>query len=804
VAYLSLTRGEGGQNLVGTELFDALGVVRTEELLQARRLDGAEQFFTRAFDYGFSKTRTEAASKWVERDLLDDMVRVIRAFRPLVIHSRFGGTPTDGHGQHQFAGYLTPLAFAAAADPAAFPEQRGEGLRPWRARKLYRGVGGRGAGPANAATIEIPSGAVDPVIGRSYAEIAAEGRSQHKSQGMGTIEPFGPAASGLRLVESTVSNGTVPTVAAERSIFDGMDVTVPGLAALAGLPPDALRTELLAIDAAARQALREYRPLEPAGIVPVLVAGLRATQAAREALRSITGPEEARADADFLLSRKEHDFSNALARAAGVTVDPLADAETVVQGGSIGVTVRTFLANPGLATVRSAEVRAPAGWTVGPGRGNTPAQSREVPTHTARYSLAIPGNAPVSQPYFLTQPRQGDSYRWPDGGPRILPFEAPLVSADVVVDIGGAAVTVSSPVQYRFADRVRGELRREVNVVPAVTVGLDSNLLVVPSGSTPYVHRVVVRATSWSSQPLAGTLRLRLPAGWTSVPTTAPFESAARGDTVSAAFVITAPARRAAASLEIAAEAEVAGTVYSRDVETVAYPHIQTHRLYVPAAAKVQLFDLRVAPVRVGYVMGSGDQVPEALRRMGLDVTMLEAESLTSGDLSRFDTIVVGIRASETRPDFVANQRRLRDYMERGGTLIVQYQQPDYATRNLPPYPAQQSGDVRVTDERAPVQILTPEHPVFTFPNRITAADFDGWVQERNLYAFGTFDPRYTPLLESVDPGEPPQRGGQVYAAVGRGRYVYTSYAWFRQLPAGVPGAYRQFANLVSLSKAPR
>jgi hypothetical protein len=317
---------------------------------------------------------------------------------------------------------------------------------------------------------------------------------------------------------------------------------------------------------------------------------------------------------------------------------------------------------------------------------------------------------------------------------------------------------------------------------------------------------VVVRATSFSSQAATGTLRLRLPQGWSSTPAEAPFTLRASGDQTSTPFVVTAPARRTSGRFEISAEATGSGATFARDVQVIAYPHIQTHRLYWPATATAQVFDLKVAPVKVGYIMGSGDQVPEAIRRVGVDVTMLDRDALATGDLSRFDTIVVGIRASETNPDFVANNGRLLDYMQRGGTMIVQYQQQEYANRMLPPYPATPptNANPRVTVEDAPVKILVPTHPVFNFPNRITDADFNGWVQERNSYAFTTFDSRYVPLLECADPGEPPVRGAEVYAEVGRGRYVYTSYSWFRQLPAGVPGAYRQFANLISLSKAPR
>jgi hypothetical protein len=415
-------------------------------------------------------------------------------------------------------------------------------------------------------------------------------------------------------------------------------------------------------------------------------------------------------------------------------------------------------------------------------------------------------DAPITQPYYLKQPRSGDVYKWSDTDPKSLPFDPPLLTASVVVKIGGTDVTITRPVQFRYADDVRGELRRDVNVVPRLAVGLDTSLLVVPLGTTSLQQKLVVRATSFSRQTVMGTLRLRLPQGWTAAPAEAPFTLKTEGDKTSTPFIVTAPARRAAGHFEIAADVTVGGATFSRDVQVVAYPHIQTHRLYWPATATAQVFDLKVAPVKVGYIMGSGDQVADAIRRMGVDVTMLDGDMLATGDLSRFDTIVVGIRASETNPDFIANNGRLIEYMQRGGTMIVQYQQQQYANRMLPPYPATPptAANPRVTVEDAPVKILVPAHPVFNFPNRITDADFSGWVQERNSYAFTTFDSRYVPLLECADPGEPPVRGAEVYAEVGRGRYVYTSYSWFRQLPAGVPGAYRQFANLISLSKAPR
>jgi hypothetical protein len=381
-----------------------------------------------------------------------------------------------------------------------------------------------------------------------------------------------------------------------------------------------------------------------------------------------------------------------------------------------------------------------------------------------------------------------------------MPFAPALVTAEVDAVIGGVRVTLAQPLQFRLIDQVRGELRRNLGVMPAITVNLDSLLEVVPTASLGHSRRVAVRLQNNALTAQAGTLALTLPDGWTATPAFAAFSLPKKGDRTAIAFSVVPPKTTAPGTYRIRAKATVGSASFDQGVRTLSYPHIQTHRLYAPAEAQIRVFDVKVAPVSVAYIMGSGDQVPDALRRLGLTVTELTDEALGAADLSAFHTIVVGIRASEARPAFVANNARLLDFVKSGGTLIVQYQQPDFASRGLAPFPVQMAS--RVTDETAPVKILAPTHPVFTTPNTITAADFADWVQERNLYAFTTFDPQFTPLLESADPGEPAQTGGEVYASLGKGHYVYTAYAWFRQLPAGVPGAYRQFANLVSLGTA--
>ena len=793
-AYLSLNRGEGGQNAIGPELFDALGVIRTEELLQARTLDGGGQFFTRAFDFGFSKTLAETRRMWGERDVLADVVRIIRTYRPLVVYSIFSGTPADGHGHHQYAGVITPEAFRAAADPAQFLEQIAEGLRPWQALKLYRAAAFGQAGPEEGAgaTAIIETGQLDPLLGRSYAEIAAEGRDQHKSQKMGGPELRGARESGLILVDAKVK-----TLAREHSVFDGIDTSITGLPSLAGLPEGSLKGQLSDLDRAVSAAVAGFNALEPEKSVSNLADALTAIRAARSALKGIRDASaDARAEADFMLGIKEHDAVQALRLASGTVVDAVSTRETLNGGQTFEVDVRSFLAHPSLVKITGAALKAPEGWKM-EATGIASPMMNETADRTDAFNVTVPEEAPPTQPYWLTQPRTGWLYSWPPAGPRGVPFASPLVSVEVEAEIGGVPVTLDQPVQYRLIDPVRGELRRNVEVVPAVSVAVDPQLLMVPLESLGRPMRVSVRLQSNSSVETSGTARLEAPPGWTVTPSQAPFTLRREGENTALAFTVTPGRGVAAGRSTLKATVRSGSRTFELSMRTISYPHIQTHRIYTPAEADVRVLDLKVLPVRVGYIMGSGDQVPDALRRMGFDVTLLGNDDLAAGDLSRFGTIVVGIRATEARPGFVAANGRLLDYVRRGGTLIVQYQQNSYAENKLTPLAASMAS--RVTDETAAVRILAPRHPALTTPNRIGDQDFDGWVQERNLYAFTTFDPGYTPLLESHDPGEPPQNGGEVYARIGKGQYVYTSYAWFRQLPAGVPGAWRMFANLVCL-----
>jgi LmbE family N-acetylglucosaminyl deacetylase len=813
-AYLSLTRGDGGQNIIGPELFEPLGVIRSEELLQARRLDGAEQYFTRAFDYGFSKTLAEAREKWDEKIILCDAVEAIRRFRPLVVISRFSGTPADGHGQHQFAGYIAPLAVKAAADA----NQCKDAGEPWQVLKFYVSQGFRSTATPG---LRLNTGRYDFLLGRSYFEIAMEGRSQHKTQEQGVLELKGERFSGLNLIESRV-----PKVEKETSVFDGIDTSPENMSRLFVKNPDAVdehtKALLKRIREASARAAREYNPNDSQKILPILLEGKKAARELFSSYVSLVGEEKGKAFEErranefslyYAAAEKMNQFSEAIKLAAGIQIEALADRETVAPAESFSASVKVFYPeNPNIKveeiTLSTPYARRRESWNIQPAaepKNDSPiaAFSREKAVAAAYFNVTVPSGAQLTQPYFLKSPRENYLYAVQDSLDRNLPFQYPFVYGTVYLEISGESVIFEQPLEYRYADDVRGEVRRELNVVPKVSLNLDRKLLIVPLSRAAQKRQIAVGVTNNASREIKGQARLNLPQGWKAQPATANFDLKAKGAKTSIVFNVTIPPTSTAASYKISAEALMeSGEKLTHEMHTLAYPHIRTHRYYTTAEAAINVFDLKPAPaaLRVGYITGSGDAVPEAIRQMGLNVEMLSENDLTSGDLSRFDVIVAGIRAFQVRQDLVSNNQRILDYARGGGTLIVQYQRSEY--ENLLPFPAKIGA--RVADENAKVTILEPQHPVFNFPNKITDRDFENWVQERNLYSFSTFDAAYQPLLEAHDPNEPENKGGLVAAEIGKGKYVYTSYAFFRQLPAGVPGAYRLFANLLSLPKSPK
>ena len=750
-AYLSLNRGEGGQNLIGPELGQALGLVRTEELLAARRLDGARQFFTRAYDFGYSKTLEETWQHWPRDSVLKDVVRIVRRFRPQVIVSVFSGTPRDGHGQHQAAGWAAQEAFRAAGDSTRFPElAREEGLAPWTPLKLYRSARFDTA----ATTVSLEGGAVDRAAGLSYHQIAMAGRSLHRSQDMGQLQRLGASRVRLTLLEDRTGRGG-------EGLFAGLDTLPPGM----GPVPRAAD-----VDAATLLALRREW----------VAAGVSADQLAH--------------------------LDRAITTASGVICDARSDDDRVVAGQRIAVTLECWNTGNATHTVTASLRGGPA---IAADSGAATLRLEPGALVARQVTATVRDGAPLTAPYFQLGRAEPALYDWSAAPPPVRgePFGGPELEGAFVLD-GQAAG--AREVSLRLDDQARGEVRRPVTVVPRVDVAIDPATEVWPAAQRA-ARRFTVTLTHGARDTTTGSVMLDLPPGWPAVrPQTFRLEREDERETFT--FDVRPPAAPAPGAVQVRAVArDAAGRRYETGVVTVDYPHIRPRAYLRPSVATIHLASIALPAVsRIGYVRGAADRVPEALQGVGLPVTLLDAAALERGDLGRFDAIVVGPRAYETDPALVEANGRLLDYARRGGLVIVQYQQQPFFNGGFAPYPMTVGGPPvipggfpvghdRVTDETAPVRLLAPADPLFHLPNRIGAADWAGWVQERGLYFARTWDPAYRPLLESHDPGEAPLDGGLLVARVGRGRYVYTGFSFFRQLPAGVPGAFRLFANLLVL-----
>ena len=760
-AYLSATRGEGGQNLIGAEQAELMGLIRTQELLAARRIDGGEQFFTRAIDFGFSKNPEEALEKWGRDQVLSDMVRVIRRFRPDVIVSRFSPVLSGGHGQHTAIGKLSIVAFEAAGDPSQFPDQIQQGLKPWKAKRLYWNTPtfNRRMIEAEAARkdrLRVNVGQYDPVLGKSYAEIAGESRSLHRSQAMGASQRKGNA---------TAFFAHIAGEPAQKDLFEGIDTSwgrVPGAAAVSRL---------------LMKAREAYRPGHPEAILPLLVD-------AYAELEDLSG---------YWPEVKRPRLLKAIELAAGLWIDATADRWTATPGSDVDLSLSVVNRSPHRFTWTRTEV---AGVASG---GNSEAAElvHNEPAHK-KMRLAIPDFALYSEPEWLRRPSNCTLYNIHD--PRVIgmPEAPPVLEATFYLrTIKGVELPFRRPVVYRWVDRARGERSRDLQVVPAVAVTFVQANMIFPNSAAREVSVQLQNSVSSAE----GTAALEVPPGWKVSPASASFEIKRPGQRITLRFELTPPANPSGG--EVVAKVNLGGKTISRGMQEISYPHIPIQMSYPEARMRVERADVRLLSKRIGYIMGAGDKIPDALAQLGATVSLLSEADLVSADLSQFGALVTGVRAVNTRPDLGAARERLLEYVEGGGTLVVQYNTLSRRSRTqavLGPYPLALSRD-RVSVEEAPVTFPSPDHPLLQAPNRITQRDFKGWVQERGLYFMSEWDERYEPVLQSNDPGEPPRLGGMLYARYGKGVYIFTGYSWFRQLPAGVPGAYRIFANLVSAGK---
>jgi LmbE family N-acetylglucosaminyl deacetylase len=806
-ALLTVTRGEGGQNAIGPELFEALGVLRTQELMALHRYDAVEQYFGRAYEFGYSFSVEETFEKWGHEDTLEDVVRVVRAFRPDVILT-LPLESNEGGQHHQAVARLAAEAFRVAADPSRFPEQVREGLRPWQTRKIYQGAVG-GSGEVPGTPVHVATGVYDPLLGMTWQQEGSLERAMHRCQGVRQIvaDP-GPAEALYSLVDAEPK-----VTGAESDILDGIDTSLRGLARFAPSSA-ALGEEVGLLQTKVDAARGAFDPLAPEKAVPALVAALAAIRAGLDQLDTMVGDAAGRAEITGRLRDQEDDVRAALVLAQGLTLDARADDGLVTPGQPFGVVVSLWNESSRPLEVERLELQVPTGWTVERKDEGTGAVagggSRKV-----RFVVTAAADARLSQPYWRkAKDRDRNVLVLPADG--TLPWSPPRVVARAECRIGGTLAVVTVPAVWRYAGPfVGGEKRHVVQVVPNLSVRIDPEISAIPLGGSrrPIEVRAFVRSFAKGSE--GASVRLEAPPGWLVEPAGAELRFAYEGEEAGARFRVTPPATIAAGTHVVSAVATRAGREYREGVEEVAYDHIERRQLLQPAAVRLLALDVRTQPgVSVGYVMGSGDALADAIRQLGVSVTLLDADDLAFSDLKHFTTIVTGIRAYETRPDLRSSQGRLMRWVEAGGHLVVMYNRaafnrvsPDVPpvpgaveTSPFAPWPAAVTSE-RITDENAPMRVLDAANPLLSTPNRIGASDWEGWVQERGIQFLDARDPRYEQLLASTDPfplnaGE--KHGILVDTKVGQGTWTYVGLVLFREVPAGVPGGWRLLANLVS------
>jgi LmbE family N-acetylglucosaminyl deacetylase len=810
---LTLTRGDGGQNEIGPELFEALGVLRTEELMSVHRYDAAEQYFTRAYEFGYSFSVEETFDKWGKEATLGDVVRVVRVFRPDVMIT----LPLEGAGggqHHQAGARLAVEAFRAAADPTRFPEHAREGLRPWQARKIYRGGVGGGAERATAAPpVHVATGGLDPLLGMSPQELGSIARASHRSQGTSQLR----AGPGEGIGVFTLVDAVPAVKGPEADILDGVDPSLPGLARFAPAGEAAtagLEEELAELQRQADAARAAFDALSPGRAAAPIAAYL----ARLGEVRARLAREGARPDLLERLADEEKDAGAALPLALGVAFEAIADDGDVVPGQAF--TVTALAANQGAQPVDldTLTMAVPDGWRAVPIDAMSPRPLAPGQRLQVRFEVTASPSARASQPYWR-RPPGADRFELAVPAHEGLPWSPPEVVSTLGYRAHGAAAALEQAALWRYESPTGGEKQKVVQVVPAVSVQVSPPLGVVPlPARAPKQFRVVV--VNHTKGPAAVRARLEAPAGFKVEPGEAALSFRYEGETITPRFTVTPPAGLTPGTVEVRAVAVLEGRSYREGVQVITYPHVQERHLIRPAVSQVRALEARVAPgVSVGYVMGAGDEVADALRQLGVPLTLLGPDDLAYGDLSRYTTIVTGIRAYQTRPDLKSSHHRLLRYVEQGGHLVVQYNKfefnvlaerprtagmvytrPALTDSPFAPYPAAVTS-ARISDENAPVRVRAPAHPLFSVPNRIGEADWSGWVQERGLYFLEARDPRYVELISMTDPfpynaGE--KKGALVEAAVGRGTWTYVGLGLFRQIPAGTPGAWRLLANLVS------
>ena len=817
VVLCSLTRGEGGQNKSGSAFSDELGVLRTLELLAATQYYGSDLCFTRVADFGYSKNAQETIEKWGGHDAaLRDLVRVIRQFRPDIIIARFTGTPNDGHGNHEASSVLAREAFRAAADPNRFPEQIKEGLVPWQAKKFYQGGLFR---QTNDASLKYDLGSYDPLLGASYAQFGIQGLAHQTSQGAGGAR-FTPGhrTGYYRLVDSALPGVTPGLKEEEKDFFDGIDTSLAGLPVRLGIPQKRAQFVAPGLAEMAAQIDAAFSALsatDGSKAAPFLLKGLQLTNELIQKVQSSVLSEELKADLFAHLNTKAQQFRQAANLALGVTLDLSVDPPGGNPPSPFPRLEQTFqMATPGQTFTVTARLWNRSDQTVTPQSINLPLSSEwsvkqltsdVKPLHKddvalVQFQVTVPQNVSYTKPYWHRDDPYREAVNQIDQ-PQYMtqpytPFPVRATAQYTVSELPGEVTAVA---QVKYIDPVSGQGHHPLPVGPPFSLQMEGVSYDIPANTKRAIPLVVNVRSNLTKDSDGAEISLQLPGGWQSTPQSQPVRLQGEGDSAPYEFQVMPDGLREG-HYPIRAVVKYQGHEYSEGLTMVTRTDLDAFYFYLPASQSVSAINVNLPKaLKIGYIMGAGDDIPVVLRQLGLDVELISAAELASGDLSRYGTIVLGIRAYDVRGDVRVENRRLLDYVSRGGTLLVQYNQSTgiFNSGHFTPYSMTASGE-RVSVEEAPVEILAPENKIMQYPNAITAKDFDGWVQERGLYFMNNWDNHYTPLLSSHDPGEEPLKGGLLVAPYGKGTYIFSGYAFFRQLPVGVPGAVRLFVNLLS------
>lgn len=761
--YLSLTRGDGGQNLIGPEQGENIGVIRTQELLAARRVDGPDQFFSRAYDFGFSKSTNEAVRTWGQDKVLADVVWAIRKYQPDVIITRFPPDARAGHGHHSASGFLAEEAFKISNDPTKFPEQLAF-VKPWQARRIMWNVFVPGAFLSNKKPEEagnlvgIETGLFNPLLGKSYGEIAAESRSQHKSQGFGV-----PANRGAR-VDYLLLKGGDPV---QKDPLEGVDMTWKRIAG-----SDAVQTQV-------SQVIAGFKPDQPSASVPALV--------------QLYGAIGRLDTTNIYVKTRRQDVQALIQQCLGLWIETNPTDYAATPGETIKVA--TNIVSRTDTPIKLVNVRYSTGKDTTLNLDLKPNDVLLLST-----TLVIPKNAKLSQPYWLEKPIDKGLFQVDNQQLIGLPENPPALMASYTFEIGSQRFTFSRPVVYKSTDAVDGEIYRPFIIQPDVTANLTERVFTF-SDTTPKTADIVLKA---GRANVSGTITMTAPAGWKIEPVSQPFDLKTKGDEQRLSFRLLPSGNAQNGKLQ--AVMTTANGTFTTGLRYVAYKHIPTQTLFPPAEARLVKLDVKVTAKNVGYIIGAGDEIPAALQQMGCRVTLLGPAEL-AGNLAGYDAIITGVRAYNTDPGLARFQPKLMDYVKNGGTLIVQYVTPSSGflrteppLPQLGPYPFAISRE-RVTEEDAKMTFVNPAHRLLNYPNKITDADFSGWIQERGIYFAQDWDKAYEPIFSANDQNEAPKQGSLIYAKYGKGQFMYTGLVFFRELPAGVPGAYRLFANMISTGK---